>query len=403
MSNDDIRVSVYFRNDRKQFFLQYRDPETGNKVRRKPESTTRRAVDREAAVWQEELNKCRGAHNAGRILWEVFRSLYEEEHVSSLADRTDDKIAGIFNTVERVIKPNRLGDLNEASLSRYSQQLRRSGRSENTIKGHLDHISAALSWAEDRGLINKVPKIRKPKRARKSRVMKGRPIAEQEFESFLAAVPAAVVPDGDHIEAGRKPAIIASWQQLLTGLWWSGLRLSEAVCLHWTDRRYICVERLEDATPMLWVPDAHEKGHEDRILPMAPEFAEFLRAIPPQLRSGYVFNPIPRRKRYSSRLSDRHVGRVISSIGKEAGVEVRDDEGKVKFASAHDLRRSFGDRWSKRVMPAVLKELMRHDSIETTMRYYIGRDAEATAAVVWSAYSGDVGHQAGNHANTPSP
>ena len=37
-------------------------------------------------------------------------------------------------------------------------------------------------------------------------------------------------------------------------------------------------------------------------------------------------------------------------------------------ASAHDLRRSFGFRWSCRVMPTVLGKLMRHESIETTMR-----------------------------------
>jgi integrase len=44
-----------------------------------------------------------------------------------------------------------------------------------------------------------------------------------------------------------------------------------------------------------------------------------------------------------------------------------------KFASTHDLRRSFGTRWSSKVMPAVLMQLMRHDSIETTMKFMWGR------------------------------
>jgi hypothetical protein len=34
-------------------------------------------------------------------------------------------------------------------------------------------------------------------------------------------------------------------------------------------------------------------------------------------------------------------------------------------------------------MPPVLKELMRHQSIETTMRYYVGVNAEATADELW--------------------
>jgi hypothetical protein len=33
-------------------------------------------------------------------------------------------------------------------------------------------------------------------------------------------------------------------------------------------------------------------------------------------------------------------------------------------------------------MPKVLKELMRHRSIETTMRYYVGNNAEQTAGVL---------------------
>lgn len=47
-----------------------------------------------------------------------------------------------------------------------------------------------------------------------------------------------------------------------------------------------------------------------------------------------------------------------------------------KYAGAHDLRRAFGTGWSKRVMPAVLKQLMRHRSVETTMKYYVERNAD---------------------------
>ena len=60
--------------------------------------------------------------------------------------------------------------------------------------------------------------------------------------------------------------------------------------------------------------------------------------------------------------------------------------GKVKYASSHDLRRSFGERWSTRVIPQVLMALMRHENIETTQRYYVGRNANTTADAVWEAY-----------------
>ncbi len=56
-----------------------------------------------------------------------------------------------------------------------------------------------------------------------------------------------------------------------------------------------------------------------------------------------------------------------------------------KFASAHDLRRSFGQRWAARVMPQILMQLMRHEDMSTTMKYYVGKEAEATADVLYAA------------------
>lgn len=37
-------------------------------------------------------------------------------------------------------------------------------------------------------------------------------------------------------------------------------------------------------------------------------------------------------------------------------------------------------------MPAQLKELMRHESIETTLRFYVATDAQRTAEAAWAAY-----------------
>ena len=80
---------------------------------------------------------------------------------------------------------------------------------------------------------------------------------------------------------------------------------------------------------------------------------------------------------------------VICRIGKAAGIKVAERSGrsgvKVKYASAHDFRRAFGSRWANRVMPVILQQLMRHASISTTMEFYVGRNAEAAAEVLWEA------------------
>ena len=80
---------------------------------------------------------------------------------------------------------------------------------------------------------------------------------------------------------------------------------------------------------------------------------------------------------------------MVSKIGKAAGVRVyvdAKDAKRVKYASAHDFRRAFGERWAARIMPAQLKELMRHESIETTLRFYVGANAERTADACWEAF-----------------
>jgi integrase len=91
------------------------------------------------------------------------------------------------------------------------------------------------------------------------------------------------------------------------------------------------------------------------------------------------------------RLCPEHVSKVICRIGKAANIVV--DPKKGKHASAHDLRRSFGQRWAGRILPKDLRILMRHASITTTMTYYVAADAEETAAVLWNAYRVQAGDQ----------
>ena len=73
----------------------------------------------------------------------------------------------------------------------------------------------------------------------------------------------------------------------------------------------------------------------------------------------------------SGNIGATNVGRMI---GKKAGVVVDKEAGK--YATAHDLRRSFGTRWASKVKAATLQLLMRHEDIQTTMRYYVGLEVD---------------------------
>jgi integrase len=75
-------------------------------------------------------------------------------------------------------------------------------------------------------------------------------------------------------------------------------------------------------------------------------------------------------------ISVKRVSRIISAIGKRANVVVNHAK---KSGSDHDLRRAFGTRWAHKVKPATLQLLMRHESIETTLKYYVAQDADDIA------------------------
>jgi integrase len=113
---------------------------------------------------------------------------------------------------------------------------------------------------------------------------------------------------------------------------------------------------------------------------MTPDFAEFVLETPKNERVGTVFKL--RSLIHGQLISAKRVGRIVSAIGEKAGVVVNKADGK--FASAHDLRRAFGTRWASRVKPATLQLLMRHESIETTLRYYVAQASDDIAAELWS-------------------
>lgn len=379
---DEIKVSVVEFGDRTHYQMQYRDPMTGRKktrstgVERTGRKKDRDEATKAAAKWEDELRTGRYLPPS-RISWDDFRDRYETEVLPSLADETGRVVYTVFNTVEKILAPAKLAELTADRLSHFQAELRAGKRSEATIRTYLAHLKSSLRWGVDMGLLRAVPKIQKPQRAKGSKVMKGRPITTEEFERMLAKV----------TEVVGEPAT-AAWKFYLRGLWLSGLRLAESLELYWDRQDKLCIDT-SGKRPMMRIPAALEKGNQDRLLPLSPEFAELLLATMESERRGRVFKLVSREGKPREFQGD-WVGRIVSAIGEAAGVKVnttnKGTETVVKYASAHDLRRSFGERWAPRVMPHVLKELMRHESIETTLKYYVGRNAQTTADVLWAAH-----------------
>jgi integrase len=274
-----------------------------------------------------------------------------------------------LNHLERVTNPDKLAKLTTTTLSRFQSSLRDGGMGDTTIARHLRHIRAALSWGVSMGMMAKVPDMHGPRRVKGQTLMRGRAITAEEFDRLIAAVPKV------------RPHDATAWVRLLRGLWLSGLRLGEALTLSW-DQEAAFQADLTGRQPSFRIFAEAQKSGRDEVLPMTPDFSQFLTETPAADRVGKVFKLT--RERGGDSIGVGKVGAMVAKIGKVAGVVVNKADGK--FASAHDLRRAFGTRWAKRVMSAVLKRLMRHSSIATTMGYYVDLDAAEVADQLWANY-----------------
>lgn len=324
--------------------------------------------------------------------WSDFREQYRTLHLITVRESTAIHAESRLDLAERILKPRTLGDVVhanalqqlQAKLLSGSQSRRKKPRSAHTVRGYMNSVLAALNWAYVQGWLSTPPKFHKLKTS-KLKVMKGRPITEEEFQRMLEAAATIV---------GEEAA--ESWKHVLRGLWTSALRLDELMHLSWDKPGMIRPIWRDGQLPVLDIPAAMQKNDTEEIIPLTPWFDALLAETPLQERKGWIFNPQSlqlkeeRRPRHS-RPEAEWVGKIIARIGKEAGIEVEQADARTgrptKFASAHDLRRSCGERLRNAgVPPLVICRVMRHSSWETTRRHYapgdVQRDAEVLSATL---------------------
>ncbi len=387
--NEEIRVHVVKYQGRKNLMMRYLDTMTNKQVARSTRTARRREAERVAAKWEAELQEGR-YQKRSRMSWEEFCGLFESDGTGGKKLST---IQGYFDSLaafKRLCQPRGVYDLTTVRMTAFARELRKPrtikvGKgeksrektielSEASVARHLRHLKAVCRWANRQGYLANVPTFDMPKGGGSR--MKGRPITMEEFERMLEATPKVV---------GDKAA--DSWKLLLRGLWASGLRLGEALSLRW-DQQPGSVSVILNGQESVWAFDSDsQKSGKVELAPMAPEAFELLEPL--QRSRGYVF-PIARKDGQPMARDTLKASKIICAIGKQAGVLVNAETGKT--ASAHDLRRAFGYRWSRLLKTPQLKELMRHASIETTLTYYVGQNAESTSRELWNCLGNTLGN-----------
>lgn len=384
MTNRD-HITVWVVDMKRTYFmLQWIDPVTGKRRSESSKCTTKKKAERAAAEKEIELNSL-VPRGDGLLSWDSFVEIFTNQHLASLEDSSANRFLGILSVFQRELDPKNLRSVTGSVLAQYASRLRDIGRSESTISTHMNHLKSALNWANSNGYLSEVPKMPRVAKGSRSRA-KGRPLTNSEFVSILRAVKQTLIERMPLLLAktpDQRRAAIRTWRRIIIGLWLSGLRLSEAMDLVWNEPESPISIITTEKRPLLSITAEGQKSKKNQLMPITPDFGRWLlRKTPEQLRQGFVF-PLSKERHHDDR-NLTHVSKVISAIGRASGVKVNADG---KFASAHDLRRSFGLRWSSKLMPAELQQLMRHENVETTMRFYAVYSANDFAERLWENHS----------------
>lgn len=353
-----ITVAVVRRRDRKRYIFRW----PGGSRTAKAKWGNEKEAYREALQLEEELNTRRESD----VTYYDACWRYEDWHLVHLSKKHQNAWKTAKNRLDawldgRIVY---IDELDSRDLSQFVAEISQDGISMETVRNYCRYLRGFLNWCYEQEWIDRVPKVGLPRRKRGEVRSKGRPLTTEEFERMCAVVP-SVVKDPE------------SWVFLLKGLWESSLRLGEALQLHWTNPPVRL--DLSGRYPMVQFEAEGHKGKTEMRFPVAPPFAQIL---PKEPGNGFVFRPVLSRGVTRSLDTWSH---TIAAFGKKARIVVSRNSKteKIKYASAHDLRRSFLDRWKSKVDSSVLRLLARHESIQTTQQYYLGDDAEKVAEAIW--------------------
>jgi integrase len=374
---EEIKVSVNSWGPNRSLVLSWTDPASELRKTRSAKTKDWRTAERLAGELEKEL--AAGLVSPSKTTWGAFVERYTDEKLATLAPKTRETALASLRHVKRVLRIEFLAKLTADTMSKFQAACRNEGMKATTLAHHLRHIKAACRWAVKLGLMATAPAIEMPTRGKGSQA-RSRAITTEEYERALLAIPKA------------RPQDAAQWERYVTGLWLSGLRRSEALDLTWDQDGVFCVH-LGEKRPVFIIRAEGQKSGRAETCPMAPDFGAWLLAVPEAERTGKVFHLIDTRT--NQPLSEHRVGRIVEGIGRKAGVKVgtRTKKGKdggtttvPVFAGCHSYRRGFGSKWARRVVPSVLKRLMRHASIATTEAYYVNLDASDVGDELWEKF-----------------
>jgi integrase len=286
--------------------------------------------------------------------WSEFRKEYERTILPRLARSTQKLVKTGLDHFERIVKPQRVGDVKTQTIDEYvavrriERGLKRGSTiSPGTVNRELRHLKSVLNIAKEWGYLSNPFRVRFLRESEEI----GRVFSEQDFQTVFAYCDSAVRPIGLHCTAGEW------WQALLAFAITTGWRIDEILSFRRDD--------LDLETGAILTRAANNKGKRDD--------ADYL----PEATLGHVravvgFHPLV----FAWPHSQREVWNEFHRIQRVAGIHLtcphEDDHECTDTCHVygfHALRRAYATLNVDVLPAAVLQRKMRHRSFTTTLRY----------------------------------
>lgn len=339
-----------------------------------------------------------------KVTWQEFRSQWESQILPCKRPATQEQYRDSLDHFERIIKPGRLATITAQTIDQFvATRLREPGKgrdadgkplpvSRATVNHDLRVVKLFLRTAHEWELFAKVPRIRMLKELRHEI----RQVSAEHFNAMFEAAAGAVLPQhvGQNYSAGDW------WQTLLATAYLTGMRIGELLALQWPD------VDLEAGT---YTTRAEQnKAGRDETLPLHPVVVEQLKRIrgfkphvfPWEYDDRTLYAEFHRVQAAAGIIAFKHERKPADALprkGQPKRLPNAPGDGSAaapkpakrwqrprvegKPYGFHDLRRSFGSIQATRVEAAVLKRLMRHSSVATTLKFYVNVDGALRAAI----------------------
>ncbi|MCA8985374.1 MAG: site-specific integrase [Planctomycetaceae bacterium] len=305
--------------------------------------STRTSVKKKAEELRRELERelDGGKVHESELSWKDFVELFMERHAARKPLTTQDAYRKSLDIFTKLGRARRLQEVTHAVLEDFATARLKQGMAPATANRDLRHLRAALKWARRRGYISEAPDFHGLfiKEDRK------KPAVIPE-EDFLAMVRALRSSD---LKLTRCSA--DWWRMFLYLAYYLGMRRGELFGLEW---KHVSLESLE-----VRVVAPTSKARSERVIPIAPEMAELLRAWKAITEDQKMVLPWPY-DNYRPMYSDWHAIQSAAGIPEEEHYVPKNCRSSCASALI-----------ASNVPTIVVKDFLGHATVATTENYYV--------------------------------